>query len=141
MKESVPSCQPGDSSHLARQATTLGDGALERAAQLFRLMGDAPRLRLLELLAQGEWCVTEIVGAVWEKFSTVSQRLRVLRDAGLVARRRKGTHIYYALADRHVVDLIQNALAHADELEAAPARKNLERSTKMGNLHAGHSHQ
>ena len=64
--------------------------------------------------------MTEIVAAVGEKFSTVSQRLKLLRSEGLVARRRDGNHIHYALADRHVVDLILNALAHASELEAAP---------------------
>jgi ArsR family transcriptional regulator len=83
-------------------------------------MGDAPRLRLLTMLAQREWCVTEIVQTLQEKFSTVSQRLRVLRTEGLIVRRRQGTHIFYALADRHVADLIQNALAHAVELEADP---------------------
>jgi ArsR family transcriptional regulator len=95
--------------------------ALERAAQLFRAMGDSPRLRMLDMLAQRELCVTEIVQALGEKFSTVSQRLRLLRIEGLVVRRRKGTHLYYELADRHVADLIHNALAHAAELEAASA--------------------
>jgi ArsR family transcriptional regulator, lead/cadmium/zinc/bismuth-responsive transcriptional repressor len=84
-------------------------------------MGDSPRLRMLEMLSVREYCVTEIVEAMEEKFSTVSQRLRLLRTEGLVARRRKGTHIYYGLADRHVADLIHNALAHAAELEATPA--------------------
>jgi ArsR family transcriptional regulator len=96
--------------------------ALERTAQLFRAMGDAPRLRILDLLNKGELCVSEIVSAVQEKFSTVSQRLRILRREGLIVRRRQGNHIYYALADRHVVDLIVNALAHADELNADPAQ-------------------
>ena len=77
---------------------------------------------ILELLEQGEMCVTEIVTAVNEKFSTVSQRLRILHGEGLIVRRREGTHIFYALADRHVVDLIFNALAHATELETVPAR-------------------
>jgi ArsR family transcriptional regulator len=85
-------------------------------------MGDAQRLRLLELLKHGERCVTEIVAASNEKFSTVSQRLRLLRGEGLVRRRREGTHIFYALADRHVADLIQNARVHAEELEFQPAR-------------------
>jgi DNA-binding transcriptional ArsR family regulator len=93
---------------------------LERAALLFRAMGDSARLQILELLLEGELCVTEIVDKVREKFSTVSQRLRILRTEGLVVRRRKGTHLYYALADRHVVGLIDNALAHAGELEARP---------------------
>lgn len=96
--------------------------ALNRAAMLFRAMGDAPRLRILELLKNRELCVTEIVASANEKFSTVSQRLRILRTEGLIVRRRDGNHLYYALADRHVADLIQNALAHALELESAPAQ-------------------
>ncbi len=96
---------------------------MERAARIFRALGDAPRLQILQLLTQGEWCVTEIVAAAGEKFSTISQRLRILRGEGLVRRRRKGTHLYYALADRHVAGLIHNALAHAGELETAPEKK------------------
>jgi ArsR family transcriptional regulator len=65
--------------------------------------------------------VTEIVAVVGEKFSTVSQRIRILRQEGLVVRRRDGNHLYYALSDRHVADLILNALAHANKLNAAPA--------------------
>jgi len=84
-------------------------------------MGDGPRLRILELLGRRERCVTELVAAANEKFSTVSQRLRVLRTEGLIVRRREGNHLIYALADRHVADLIDNALAHALELEASPA--------------------
>jgi DNA-binding transcriptional ArsR family regulator len=95
--------------------------ALERASRLFRALGDGPRLQTIQLLRQRECCVTEIVAALGEKFSTVSQRLRILRTEGLVVRRRAGTHLFYALADRHVAGLIDNALAHADELEAAPA--------------------
>jgi len=89
-------------------------------------MGDAARLRILDLLKQQELCVTEIVAAVGEKFTTVSQRLKLLHSEGLVIRRRDGNHIYYALADRHVVDLILNALAHAKELDADPAPNSQE---------------
>lgn len=71
----------------------------------------------MELLAGGECCVTEIVQTLGEKFSTVSQRLRLLRSDGLVRRRRDGQHIFYALADQHVLDLVHNALAHAAELQ------------------------
>ena len=54
-------------------------------------------------------------------FSTVSQRLRILRSEGLIVRRRAGNHIYYSLADRHVADLIHNGLAHASKVAAEPA--------------------
>ena len=92
--------------------------SLERAAGLFRAMGDAARLRILHLLLRGEVCAGEIVAALSEKFSTVSQRLRILRGEGLVNRRRDGSHIYYTLADDHVKDLVTNALAHASEQDS-----------------------
>ena len=112
-------CDPSD--HAATAAPPVDPAALDRAARMFRAMGDAPRLRLLALLARGERCVTELVEILGDKFPTVSQRLRVLRSEGLVSRRRQRTHLFYALADRHVADLIHNALAHAEELQAAPA--------------------
>ena len=109
-----PSCAPHD--HLSRQrAALVQPGAIERAAGIFRAMGDGPRLRLLTLLGQGEACVTEIATAEGEDLSTISQRLRVLRNEGLVSRRRNGKHILYGLADQHVADLLFNALAHASE--------------------------
>src|SRR5581483_3914172 len=111
----APHCHAHD--HTPRPRPVSRPADLERASRIFRALGDAPRLRLLELLMQGECCVTELVDASREKFSTVSQRLRLLRSEGLVMRRREGTHLFYALADRHVADLIRNALDHAGELE------------------------
>jgi ArsR family transcriptional regulator len=64
--------------------------------------------------------VSELVDVLGEKFPTVSQRLRLLRTEGLVVRRRDGNHLHYALADRHVADLVKTALEHAAELVAAP---------------------
>jgi ArsR family transcriptional regulator, lead/cadmium/zinc/bismuth-responsive transcriptional repressor len=118
IKEPAPQCKPGDHAHTD---SLLPSEALERAAQILRAMGDASRLRILDLLKRRELCVTEIVAAVGQKFTTVSQRLKLLRSEGLIVRRRDGNHFHYALADRHVVDLIFNALAHAHELNADPA--------------------
>lgn len=116
MKNQGPKCRPGDHDH-GDSRPEVDSAALERAAGMFRAMGDAPRLRILQLLLAGEACVTEIVATVGEKFSTVSQRLRVLRGEGMVSRRRDKTHLYYSLADRHVADLIRNALDHAGHLD------------------------
>jgi ArsR family transcriptional regulator, lead/cadmium/zinc/bismuth-responsive transcriptional repressor len=118
MKEPAPKCKAADHTDVEG---SLPPEDLERAAQILRAMGDGARLRILDLLKQRERCVTEIVAAVGEKFTTVSQRLKLLRSEGLIVRRRDGNHIYYALADRHVVDLILNALAHATELDTDPA--------------------
>ena len=117
---------------------------LERAAVLCRAMGDAARLCILQLLLYGEARVTEIVDTIGEKFSTISQRLRVLRQEGLVSRRREGTQLFYSLADRHVADLLQNALAHASELDAPPGSQRANgpiHGEQTMTQHANHSHQ
>lgn len=99
--------------------------ALEQASRLFKAIGEVSRLRLLTRLAQGEVCVTELAEAEGETISTISQRLRVLRNENIVVRRRRGKHIIYVLADQHIMDLVFNALAHAGEV---PDRTDPDRS-------------
>lgn len=89
--------------------------AFERAARLFRALGDEARLSLLELISTGELCVTEIADYTGEGTSTISQRLKMLRSEGLVKRRREGKHLYYSLVDSHIQNLIFNALDHSEE--------------------------
>lgn len=87
----------------------------ERAAGMLSAAGDPARLGLLERLAGGELCVTEIAERTGDAMPTVSQRLRLLRREGLVAARRDGKHVFYSLADGHVRDLLANVLRHAAE--------------------------
>lgn len=91
------------------------DEQLERAAALFRAAGEVARLRLLERLADGEWCVTELAEAAGVGLSTVSQQLRILRAERVVTRRRAGKHVFYGLADSHIVALLRSAIEHAAE--------------------------
>jgi ArsR family transcriptional regulator, lead/cadmium/zinc/bismuth-responsive transcriptional repressor len=112
----LPECEhPGP-----HRTPPVNEAALERAARIFRALGDVPRLRLLAVLAQGGACVTELAASAQENLSTVSQRLRVLRAEDIVVRRRRGKHIDYYLADQHMLDLIFNALAHASESRPVP---------------------
>jgi len=103
--------------HHTRRVPPLSTPSLviERAAALFRALGDSARLSLLERLASGEYCVTELAEATGEGLSTISQRLRTLRSERLLRRRRVGKHVYYSLADAHVAALIHSAVAHASE--------------------------
>ncbi len=89
--------------------------ALERASRLFRALADEARLRLLARLAKAPACVTDLAAAEGESLSTISQRIRVLRNERLVTRKRDGRHITYALADHHVVAIVRAALDHAVE--------------------------
>ena len=106
-------CAPGD--HRARGSSRLPDRAFELAVKLFKVLGDEQRLRTLELLARGEACVSEIAASFDEPLSTVSHRMKLLENAGLVSRRRDGRHVHYTLADQHVVHLVRDALDHVLE--------------------------
>jgi len=119
--DASPDCTVEEHRTATPRRPPVDEAALERAARLFRAIGDSPRIRLLAQLAQGEMCVTELAETEGESLSTISQRLRVLRSEGLVARRRRGKHINYALADQHVMDMVFNALAHATERPADAA--------------------
>ncbi len=69
------------------------------AALRFRALGDETRLRILELLVDGECSVAELVDLTTLGQSLVSHHLRSLRDAGLVTTRRDGRWIFYDIAD------------------------------------------
>jgi ArsR family transcriptional regulator, lead/cadmium/zinc/bismuth-responsive transcriptional repressor len=114
-----PDCDLDEHPHRAPKPSGTSDDAFERAAALFRAAGDVSRLRLLERLAEAEWCVTELAEAAGSGLSTVSQQLRLLRAERIVARRRAGKHIFYSLADGHVRSMIKNALEHAEERPSA----------------------
>lgn len=120
LKEPDAQCEIED--HEERLATRHAPHALARAVRLFKALGDEARLRTLEMLVGREACVSALAEATSERVSTVSHRLRLLRAEGLVERRREGRHIYYTLADRHVLELIQNALDHALEDHEHPRR-------------------
>jgi DNA-binding transcriptional ArsR family regulator len=90
----------------------------DRLAQLFRLLGDAKRARILyALLEAGELCVCDIAATVDVTESTVSQALRLLRTAGIVANRRAGRVVYYRLADAHVRLLLDLSREHTSHEE------------------------
>lgn len=91
------------------------EAVLVRAARMLSAAGNPARLRLLELLADGERCVTDIADATGTAMPTVSQRLQVLWREGLLSTRRDGKHVFYAVADQHVFDLITAILRHAKE--------------------------
>jgi DNA-binding transcriptional ArsR family regulator len=102
--------------HRPAASQTAGhSAAIEGAARIFRALGDGPRLRLLVHLLGGERCVGDLAALEGEALSTISQRLRVLRTEKIIIRRRKGKHVNYLLADRHIFDLVKNAMIHAEE--------------------------
>jgi DNA-binding transcriptional ArsR family regulator len=78
----------------------------ERKAALFRAMGHPARIRVLEVLANGERTVGQLQRAVGIESSHLSQQLAVLRHAGLVTSRKVGTSVVYAIRDEELVELL-----------------------------------
>lgn len=66
-------------------------------------------------LAQSPRCVHELVDALGVSQPLVSQHLRVLKGAGLVARERRGREAEYRLTDTHVTHIVTDAVNHAQE--------------------------
>jgi ArsR family transcriptional regulator len=71
---------------------------MKDASALYRLLGDEARLRLLRVLAQDRFNVTELTGVLGLAQSGVSRHLGLLKDAGLVVEERDGAFSYYRLA-------------------------------------------
>ena len=97
--------------------------ACERAAAIFRALGDPQRLRMLMLLEAAERCVSEICSMLDEPMPAISQRLRLLKSERIVRSRREGKHVFYALADEHISRLVTNGVMHAME-ESTPQKES-----------------
>ena len=86
---------------------------VEELAQVFGLLADPGRLRvIMALLEGGEMCVCDIAAAVGHSESSVSHALRLLRAHRVVRVRRSGRMAYYRLDDSHVRMLLDMALVH-----------------------------
>ena len=75
-------------------------------AELFRALAHPARVRVLEVLVDGERSVSDLQPLVGIELSHLSQQLGVLRRAGLVTARRERSNVYYDLRDPLVVDLL-----------------------------------
>ncbi|QFG20574.1 helix-turn-helix transcriptional regulator [Actinomadura sp. WMMB 499] len=97
----------------------LPDGAtIGELAQVFGLLSDPGRLRVLTaLLEGGEMCVCDIAASCGNSESAVSHALRLLRASRVVQVRRAGRMAYYRLDDSHVRMLLDLALAHVSHGE------------------------
>lgn len=69
--------------------------SLERAAEVFALLSTVPRLRILQALCRREMCVGELTQDLALPQPAISQQLNLLYRAGLLARRKQGSQVYY----------------------------------------------
>ncbi len=96
---------------------------MKMALQIFSVLSDGSRLRLLYALRHGELCVCQLIELMELAPSTVSKHLSLLRAAGLVDSRKKGRWVYYRLADQSDLPVIGE--------EAAPLFQSLAKAAAI----------
>lgn len=89
-----------------------GNESLLKLAELFKILGDPTRLKIVEILLENEMCVNRIAETMGMGQSAISHQLRVLRQARLVTYRKEGKTAYYSLNDDHVEGLVRMGMDH-----------------------------
>jgi len=84
-------------------------------ADLFKVLGDSTRIKILCALFQAEMCVCDIAALLGMTQSAISHQLRVLKQARLVKYKREGKVVYYSLDDEHVKSIFDQGLIHISE--------------------------
>jgi ArsR family transcriptional regulator len=105
------------------------DEFLDIMAEKFRMLGDPTRLAILRALMAGERSVGQVVEETGRGQANVSKHLKLLAEAGLVARRKEGLQVFYRLDDPLVATLCDQVCRTI--LQAA--RQEVERSQELLN--------
>ena len=88
---------------------------VQSVADIFRVLGDPTRVKILDSLGTGELCVNDLASQVGMSESAVSHQLRLLRTMRLVRVRREGRLAFYAVDDNHILELLNQARTHVQE--------------------------
>lgn len=87
---------------------------LEHLSQVFKLLGDLTRTKILWVLDKNEMCVCDIANVLNMTKSSISHQLALLREAGIVEYRKVGKEVYYRLDDFHITKLYEIGIEHID---------------------------
>lgn len=88
-----------------KSAKPVPQEVVQQVADYFSLLSEPMRLRLLNLLHDGEKCVQELVEATQTSQANVSKHLKIMWQAGILSRRSEGTSAYYRVEDDVIFDL------------------------------------
>ncbi len=110
-------------------SATIPDEFLDLMADKFRLLSDATRLSILRALMGGERNVTQVVDETGRNQANVSKHLKMLAEAGLVARRKEGLLVFYKLDDplvERLCKLVCETIVEEAQEEMARQKKLLD---------------
>jgi len=99
-------------SAMTKKTESLSMDTLFELAEFFKFFGDTTRIRIIQILLDGEISVNEIAEKLQLEQSVVSHQLRILRTANLVKPRRVGRQIFYSQDDEHIGLIFRTGLSH-----------------------------
>jgi DNA-binding transcriptional ArsR family regulator len=95
--------------------TPVPDELVELIARRFRVLSEPLRIKLLDRLREGEASVNELAAALGASQQNVSKHLTLLAEAGIVGRRKQGTHVYYRIVDEGVLELCEQVCGSLEQ--------------------------
>jgi DNA-binding transcriptional ArsR family regulator len=105
-----------DDERVSRARTRMLDArTIAELAEIFKVLSEPARVRILQALIEEELCVCDIAAVVEMTQSAVSHQLRILRSARLVRSQKNGKMVYYSLDDDHVRTLFEEGIRHLKE--------------------------
>src|SRR5918912_2818307 len=100
--------------HADNQNDRLPEDQVSLVVEVFRMLADATRVKVLWSLTDREMSVNELAEHIGKPAPSVSQHLAKLRMARLVRTRRAGTTIFYSLENDHIRELVTDAVFNAE---------------------------
>ena len=91
--------------HEVAVADTGSQAVVEQVANYFRVLGEPMRLKLLNVLRDGERCVQDLVDETQTSQANVSKHLKVMLQAGILVKRSQGTQAFYRVTDDLIFEL------------------------------------
>ncbi len=90
----------------------------QNVAEVLKAVAHPVRLQIVELLEHKEMCVSDIVDALGGKQAITSQQLTMMKDKGVLSRRRDGTKVFYRIEDKNVIKLLHCMYDHCKPKKA-----------------------
>lgn len=84
-------------------------------SEIFKVLGDSTRLKILLSISFTELCVCDISALIGVSVSAISHQLRLLKNSRLVKYRKEGKMVYYSLNDNHIKSIVNEARKHIEE--------------------------
>ncbi len=95
--------------------TTLDDDQTAEIAEMFHLLGDPTRLRIVVCCLAGPVSVSALAERIGASPSLVSHHLRLLRAARILRAERRGKQVFYSAADEHIRTVLGDMIEHVAE--------------------------